>query len=45
VFVRQGHYALDARELAAWPPAQVTLASIGELAERRLPLLSGADLR
>ena len=42
VFVRQGHYALDARELAAWPPAQVTLASIGELAERRLPGLSGA---
>ena len=43
VFVRQGHYALDARELAAWPPAQVTLARIGDLAEQRLAVLSGAD--
>jgi FMN phosphatase YigB (HAD superfamily) len=41
VFVRQGHYALDPRELAAWPPADVTLASIGELADRDLPLASG----
>jgi FMN phosphatase YigB (HAD superfamily) len=31
VFVRQGHYALDPRELAAWPRADVMLASIGEL--------------
>ena len=42
VFVRQGHYALDPRELAAWPAADVTLADIGELAAQRLPLLSGA---
>ena len=33
VFVRQGHYALDPREIAAWPTADVTLARIGELAE------------
>jgi FMN phosphatase YigB (HAD superfamily) len=33
VFVRQGHYALDAREVAAFPPADVTLGNIGELAE------------
>jgi FMN phosphatase YigB (HAD superfamily) len=31
VFPRQGHYALDPRELAAWPPADVTLECIGEL--------------
>jgi FMN phosphatase YigB (HAD superfamily) len=42
VFVRQGHYALDPRELAAWPPADVTLASIGELVHLDLPLSSGA---
>jgi len=42
VFVRQGHYALDPRELAAWPAADVTLADIGELAREPLPLLSGA---
>jgi FMN phosphatase YigB (HAD superfamily) len=33
VFPRQGHYALDAREVAAYPEADVTLNSIGELAE------------
>lgn len=33
VFVRQGHYALDEREVAAFPPADVTLGNIAELAE------------
>ena len=33
VFVRQGHYAHDPREIAAWPAADVTLARIGELLE------------
>jgi FMN phosphatase YigB (HAD superfamily) len=42
IFVRQGHYALDPRELAAWPPADVMLASIGELVDCHLPWLSGA---
>ena len=42
VFPRQGHYALDPRELAAWPAADVTLERIGELAERDLPLPQGA---
>jgi FMN phosphatase YigB (HAD superfamily) len=32
VFVRQGHYALDAQELARYPSADVTLEHIGELA-------------
>jgi FMN phosphatase YigB (HAD superfamily) len=42
VFVRQGHYALDARELAAWPAADVTLARIAALDPHALPLSSGA---
>jgi hypothetical protein len=31
VFPRQGHYALDAREVAAYPPADISLDSIGDL--------------
>jgi FMN phosphatase YigB (HAD superfamily) len=42
VFARQGHYAHDAREVAAWPPADVTLAGIGELVNYPLPMLAGA---
>lgn len=42
VFARQGHYALDPRELAAWPAADVTLANIGELASHPLTHLCGA---
>jgi len=42
VFARQGHYAHDPRELAAWPPADVTLEHIGELVDYPLPRLSGA---
>jgi FMN phosphatase YigB (HAD superfamily) len=42
VFPRQGHYAHDPREIAAWPPADVTLAGIGELLDSRLSMLSGA---
>ena len=33
VFVRQGHYALDAALVAASPPADVTVESIGEVIE------------
>ncbi|MEO8070083.1 MAG: HAD family hydrolase [Acidobacteriota bacterium] len=32
VFPRQGHYALDAQASAIYPPADVTIAHIGELA-------------
>jgi len=39
IFVRQGHYALDARAVAAWPAADLELAGIGELVERELPAL------
>jgi len=47
VFVRQGHYALDAREVAAFPPADVTIGSIGELAAPgfALPLGAGGGQR
>jgi hypothetical protein len=31
VFVRQGHYAHDAAEVAAHPPADVTVERIGDL--------------
>ncbi|HUX20913.1 MAG TPA: HAD family hydrolase [Spirochaetia bacterium] len=35
VFVRQGHYALDAKLLAAYPSADVTVESIGDLLTMR----------
>jgi len=31
VFPRQGHYALDPKEIAAHPPADITIESIGDL--------------
>ena len=34
VFVRQGHYALDAKLLAASPPADVTIDAIGDIIDR-----------
>ena len=34
VFVRQGHYALDAKLVAASPPADVTVEAIGDLLQR-----------
>jgi hypothetical protein len=42
VFARQGHYALDARELRAYPPADLTLARIGELVDCSPGLLAPA---
>jgi FMN phosphatase YigB (HAD superfamily) len=42
IFPRQGHYALDPRELAAWPSADVTLESIGQLLELPESALCGA---
>ncbi|HYL03112.1 MAG TPA: HAD family hydrolase [Steroidobacteraceae bacterium] len=41
VFARQGHYAHDALTLTAYPPADLTLERIGELAERALPVPGG----
>ena len=36
VFPRQGHYALDAEIVAAYPPADISIESIGELAGSEL---------
>ena len=41
VFVAQGHYANDPTETAKYPPADVNLARIGELADMELPTLMG----
>ncbi len=42
VFPRQGHYALDPRNIAAYPPADLTVERIGELANCDLPDVLGA---
>jgi hypothetical protein len=34
VFPRQGHYALDPKEVARYPPADVTVEKIGDLLDR-----------
>ena len=39
VFPRQGHYALDPANLAAYPPADVTVEHVGELASIDLSVL------
>jgi len=41
VFPRQGHYALDAAEVAKYPAADLTIQAVGELAERDLSKLAG----
>jgi len=42
VFPRQGHYALDPNNLAAYPPADITVERIGDLVKYDLPALLGA---
>jgi FMN phosphatase YigB (HAD superfamily) len=39
VFPRQGHYARDPKEMAAYPPADINIERIGELLECDLPSL------
>jgi hypothetical protein len=39
VFPRQGHYALDTKAIAQFPPADVTIEAIGELADPGLDTL------
>jgi hypothetical protein len=39
VFVRQGHYALDSRITAAYPPPDRSVDGIGELLQHDLPAL------
>jgi hypothetical protein len=43
VFPRQGHYALDPRNIAAYPPADVTIERIGDLVNADLATLLGND--
>lgn len=43
VFPRQGHYAGDPEVLAAYPPADIELANIGDLFHYDLPLLISAQ--
>ena len=45
VFVRQGHYARDPKVLSAYPPADVSIGSIGELAHGDLPSWAGVAVR
>ena len=39
VFVRQGHYAVDPKVLASYPPADISIGRIGDLLQYRLPEL------
>ncbi len=41
VFPRQGHYALDARNVATYPPADIMVEHIGEMIDCDLPTLLG----
>jgi FMN phosphatase YigB (HAD superfamily) len=45
VFVRQGHYARDPKTLAAWPPADLSIERIGDLAQGELPAWAAAAVR
>ena len=42
VWPRQGHYALDCKIIAAYPPADLAIESICDLADYDLPALLGA---
>ena len=42
VFPRQGHYALDRKNIATYPPAGITVERIGDLVNCDLPVLLGA---
>jgi FMN phosphatase YigB (HAD superfamily) len=42
VFPRQGHYALDRKNIATYPPADITVERIGDLVNYDLPVLLGA---
>ena len=43
IFVRQGHYALDLANISAYPPADLTIERIGDLAGVSVANLSGAQ--
>jgi FMN phosphatase YigB (HAD superfamily) len=43
IFARQGHYALDSRNIAAYPPADVSIERIAELTDMDLAMLLGRN--
>lgn len=43
VFPRQGHYALDPKNVASYPPADLTIERIGDLAGIDFPALLGRE--
>jgi hypothetical protein len=43
IFPRQGHYALDPRNSAAYPPADITIEHIGDLVNADLATMLGKD--
>jgi len=43
VWPRQGYYALDPQAIAKYPPADITIERIGDLANYGLPSLLGAS--
>ena len=43
VWPRQGHYALDSKAIATYPPADLTIERIGDLLNYDLPALQQAD--
>jgi hypothetical protein len=44
IFPRQGHYALDRRNNAAYPPADITIERIGDLVDADLATLLCKDV-
>ena len=45
VWPRQGHYALDSKAIATYPPADLTIERIGDLVNYDLPALQHEDQR
>jgi len=43
VWPRQGHYALDSKAIATYPPADLTIERIGDLVNYDLPALQHED--
>jgi FMN phosphatase YigB (HAD superfamily) len=43
IFPRQGHYALDSRNIAAYPPADVSIERIAELTDMDFAMLLGRN--
>lgn len=44
IFPRQGHYALDPRNIATYPPADISIEHIGDLVKADLAALLGIDV-